>query len=264
MYLHSSFPSSFNTSPKTTRSTLDPTCRSVISVDFFRTITATYLFPNTIDSDIRADRGNPLGNSLEAIHEFAFTLVRNLVLRAQVVGIDKVAILIDELAVGIRASVFDLRRVSVRASERQRRDLQLPSEYQPREGEAVAEGDGSCVLQLVASEGPIDHSWEHQTTMSCTTGNQHNITENLNADLLSQIQLVLPIRNGLDEPGQPAIDNRLSEKREPEGETGDPVPYPGWDNGSGEEQGPKDGAGEFEARNVGRVWPRRGEGAARR
>lgn len=91
---------------------------------------------------------------------------------------------------------------------------------------------------------------------------QHHITEESDADSLSQIQLVLPIRNGLYKPSQPTIDNRLPEKRKPEGETGDPVPDPGWDDGGCEEQGRKDGAGEFEAGDVGRVWTRRGEGTA--
>lgn len=68
----------------------------------------TYLFPDTVDGDIRSNRSDPLGNSLEAIHKLALALVRNLVLCAQVIHFDKVAILVDELAVGIRASVFDL------------------------------------------------------------------------------------------------------------------------------------------------------------
>jgi hypothetical protein len=85
---------------------LDPTCGriSIIPCDDDQ----TYLFPDAINSNIRSNRSDPLGNSLEAIHELALALVCNLVLCAQVIHFDKVAILVDELAVGIRASVFDL------------------------------------------------------------------------------------------------------------------------------------------------------------
>lgn len=84
--------------------------------------------------------------------------MHDFILGTQLVHFDGVAILIHEIVVRIRTGIFDLEGRQWIATVLSLRDLPLLLEFRPREAEAVAARDGSCVRRLVASEAQVDRS----------------------------------------------------------------------------------------------------------